>query len=412
MPTVISATCFPTARAKPAACAIASTRRPCASSRWPIWKARATLDTCPCSTTRTTSHDHPTRPACRRLLLGHAGAAAQAARRARHPRRLLRRQRGERHLSQPRGPRRNRGNHLRFRCRRLPAPAGAVLPDPRPDHREPPGQRHRHQLPLGHLLSGRRAEARRRRHHRRRRGLGPVARQGRHRSRPGRRFLGGRTGTPGLSAALSRGLQLSFRAGRLGVAEAVDGLRLSQGLVMTDRLIACVLGGAAPGARTELHDVAFAVGPDLEAVHEQLLDGWFGDPHGLHVDAWAFLDSVEGYRVRLARTPPANGLRLYFINIGGYRPGEFGEQHAWGFFGGSGAGEVQARAKQRLLEGRTEIHKDTLHAVDDCLPVERIHGWHIHLEPDTAAGPPVVTNGYAPLPAATVKAWTARRDKA
>jgi len=181
---------------------------------------------------------------------------------------------------------------------------------------------------------------------------------------------------------------------------------------MTDRLIACVLGGAAPGARTELHDVAFAVGPDLEAVHEQLLDGWFGDPHGLHVDAWAFLDSVEGYRVRLARTPPANGLRLYFINIGGYRPGEFGEQHAWGFFGGSGAGEVKARAKQVLLQGRTEIHKDNLHAVDDCLPVERIHGWHIHLEPDTAAGPPVVTNGYAPLPAATVKAWTARRDKA
>src|SRR6185437_12718569 len=102
---------------------------------------------------------------------------------------------------------------------------------------------------------------------------------------------------------------------------------------MGERLIACVLGGTAPGAKTELHDVAFAVGDSLEAVHDQLLDGWFGDPRGLHVDAWCFLDSVAGYRAQLSRTPADNGLHLYFINIGGYRPGVFAEHHAWGFFG-------------------------------------------------------------------------------
>ncbi|HEX7342261.1 MAG TPA: DUF1543 domain-containing protein [Rhodanobacteraceae bacterium] len=178
---------------------------------------------------------------------------------------------------------------------------------------------------------------------------------------------------------------------------------------MTDHLIACVLGGTAPGARTELHDVAFAVGTDLASVHESLLDGWFGDPHGLHVDAWTFLDSVAGYRVRLERAPVDNGLHLYFINIGGYRPGEFGERHAWGFLGGSSKAEVKAHAKQTLLQGHTEVHKDDMHDIDECLRISRVGDWHVHLDADPQAQPSPVTNGYFPLPTAAIKAWLARR---
>lgn len=174
---------------------------------------------------------------------------------------------------------------------------------------------------------------------------------------------------------------------------------------MTDRLIACVLGGTAPGARTELHDVAFAIGADLNAVHAQLLNSWFGEPTGLHVDAWAFLDTVDGYRIALDHAPADNGLHLYFINIGGYRPGEFGEQHAWGFFGARSTSEAKARAKQTLLQGHQQTHKDDLYEVDDCLQVERVGRWHIHLHPDAQAGDPAVTNGYFPLPAASIRAW-------
>ena len=176
-----------------------------------------------------------------------------------------------------------------------------------------------------------------------------------------------------------------------------------------ERLIACVLGGTAHGARTELHDVAFAVGDSLEAVHDQLLDSWFGKPRGLHVDAWCFLDSVEGYRVRLARTPPGNGLHLYFINIGGYRPGVFGEHHAWGFFGAPDKAGAKQRAKQTLLRDHVETHKDDLHEIDDCLQVARIGAWHVHLAPDARAGNPEIVNGYFPLPKSAVDNWIARK---
>src|SRR5690242_14553050 len=104
---------------------------------------------------------------------------------------------------------------------------------------------------------------------------------------------------------MARCLRPGTAVGRYGMIRA-NSTVLPAHFHMTERLIACVLGGTAPRARTELHDVAFAVGASLEAVHEQLLDSWFGDPRGLHVDAWCFLDSVEGFRVRLARTPSDN----------------------------------------------------------------------------------------------------------
>ena len=171
-----------------------------------------------------------------------------------------------------------------------------------------------------------------------------------------------------------------------------------------------MLGGTAPRAKTELHDVAFAIGASLEAVHDQLLDGWFGDPRGLHVDAWCFLDSVAGYRVQLSHTPPDSGLHLYFINIGGYRPGVFGERDAWGFFGAQNKAEAKQRAKQTLLRGHDETHKDDLHEIDDCLQVARIGTWHVHLTPDADARDPEISNGYFPLPKSVIDGWIARRD--
>lgn len=181
---------------------------------------------------------------------------------------------------------------------------------------------------------------------------------------------------------------------------------------MTERLIACVLGGTAAGARTELHDVAFAVGHDIEAVHAQLLDSWFGEPVGLHVDAWTVINTVAGYRVHLDRAPSDNGPHLYFINIGGYRAGEFGERHACGFFGARDKAEAKAHARKRLLQGHEQTHKDDLHEVDDCLRLGRVNDWHIHLTADAQAKDPLVTNGYFPLPPATIRAWRKQRETA
>ena len=70
-----------------------------------------------------------------------------------------RRRRPERDLPQPRHARRGDRDRVRPRADLVPRPARVLLPDPRPDDDEPPGQRRRHELPLGDLLPRRRAAA-------------------------------------------------------------------------------------------------------------------------------------------------------------------------------------------------------------------------------------------------------------
>jgi len=171
------------------------------------------------------------------------------------------------------------------------------------------------------------------------------------------------------------------------------------------RLFAVCLGGRAEGCNVELHDVVFAVGSSLERVHDQLLDRWFGSPDGLHVDAWAVLDQVPGFRISLEKTPQEAGRRLYFINIGGYVSGEFGERHAYGFYAGLGKADVKAAAKRELLAGKQSVHRDDLFEIDEVIEVAPGDGWFVHLEPDRDAGTPAVTNGYFPIPRKTITAW-------
>ena len=173
----------------------------------------------------------------------------------------------------------------------------------------------------------------------------------------------------------------------------------------TASLYAVLLGGRAARCHVELHDVVFAVGDGLESLHDQLLDAWFGQPEGLHVDAWARLDQVEGFRVHLERQAMPGPNRLWFINIGGYRNGEFGERHAYAFMAGTGKAEIKARAKASLLQGHELVHKDDLLAIDDCLRIDRVGPWHIRLEEDPQAQPAEIVNGYFPLPAATIARW-------
>jgi hypothetical protein len=142
---------------------------------------------------------------------------------------LHRRRRPQRDLSPPRHARRGDRDRLRPQADHLPRHPRVLLPDPRPDDEESPGQRRRHQLPLGDLLPRPRAGAGRARDDRGRRRLRAVARQGRHRGRAGRAVLGGRARPSGLLGALPRRLHMPLRAAQLE-APAPPGGRAAHGL--------------------------------------------------------------------------------------------------------------------------------------------------------------------------------------
>ncbi len=175
-------------------------------------------------------------------------------------------------------------------------------------------------------------------------------------------------------------------------------------------LFAVCLGGRAERCNTELHDVVFVTGPAIEATYDELLDKWFGLPEGLHIDAWTELDVIDGYQVSLADMPGDGDLRLFFVNLGAYRPGELSEVHANGFLVAGTPEEAKRRAKATLLAGQiTELHTDDLYEVDTCLEIGAVGGLHVALTPTTRGGELKVTSSYRPLPDAVIEAWIARR---
>jgi hypothetical protein len=172
----------------------------------------------------------------------------------------------------------------------------------------------------------------------------------------------------------------------------------------TLKLFAVVLGGEAEKSNTELHDVVFAVGTSIEDCYFQLLEKWFGLPEKMHIDSYMELDVVDGYEISLHKDKSDNSdKKLFFINLGAYKKGDFMEHHANTFLVGKLATEIKKRAKEKLLKGFDEVHKDDLYEVDDMIAIEELDGYHVHLTPTEKIESLNPVNGYHVLPKKLVK---------
>ncbi len=152
-------------------------------------------------------------------------------------------------------------------------------------------------------------------------------------------------------------------------------------------LFLVVLGGRSARSHIELHDVRFVAGRSIEDTLPELRRQWFGRREGLHLDSFMAVRAVDGYAVRLGREPSAPGPeRLWFVNLGAYRPDSLAELHHFGLVVATSAVAAKAAAKRQWLQGALQQHKDDLWAVDDCLAIEQLEllgegRWYVQLEP-------------------------------
>jgi hypothetical protein len=103
------------------------------------------------------------------------------------------------------------------------------------------------------------------------------------------------------------------------------------------------------------------MGTSIEETLPQLRQQWFGRRRGLHIYSWR----------------------------GGYDPNQLAEQHAFGLVVATSAPAAKARARSLPVPGGVQAHTDDLHAIDECLPITLLEGWHVHLiaDPRTPAQP-------------------------
>ncbi|PJE80764.1 hypothetical protein CI610_00252 [invertebrate metagenome] len=145
------------------------------------------------------------------------------------------------------------------------------------------------------------------------------------------------------------------------------------------RLFMVYLGGKAPGANIEVHDVRFVVAESIDAAVPSLRQQWYGEQDNLHIDSYHEITAVGGYQVSLSTEPVEQSMSLFFVNLGGYVPSSMAEQHDFGLFIAENKADAQEQACRVLLSEVEKQHKDNLLVVDDCLLLHRMNNRYVVL---------------------------------
>lgn len=137
------------------------------------------------------------------------------------------------------------------------------------------------------------------------------------------------------------------------------------------------LGGRKQDVNIEIHDIQFVVAETFEETFEILKKNWYGD--SLHLDEYCILEGVSDYRIELSETKIVQKEALYFVNMGGYHTGEFGEIHQNGFFVANSLEEAKQESKKSLLPKVENQHVDNIHLVEERLQSIDGKTYYIHL---------------------------------
>ncbi|EBC1279711.1 DUF1543 domain-containing protein [Salmonella enterica] len=158
------------------------------------------------------------------------------------------------------------------------------------------------------------------------------------------------------------------------------------------------VGGNAGKSNIEVHDIQFVAANEPSDAFPALREAWFGDSDKIHIDGYIRITRADGYSVSLSAEPPQSEERLFFVNVGGYRPDTLAELHEFDLFVAENAQLAREKALKKLLCGVDQQHKDNLKEVDDCLLLEKVGELFIHLTRSDAGGCDLPEwQGYLPI---------------
>ncbi len=97
------------------------------------------------------------------------------------------------------------------------------------------------------------------------------------------------------------------------------------------KLYMILLGCRVKGRLTEQHDIFFGIADSIKSLIPTINKFWPEAKGRLHIDAWREVTHLDGYKIEVQTKETSftneNGLKLFFLNLGGYEQNEFEEYH-------------------------------------------------------------------------------------
>jgi len=144
-----------------------------------------------------------------------------------------------------------------------------------------------------------------------------------------------------------------------------------------------VIGCRPPGRLTEQHDVFFGITAKPSDLIPSMKQFWPEAKGKLHVDAFRKVSQVNGYNIRVKKRTERlpSGFALFFINLGGYKPGELEEYHYKVLVVAKDKSEAIKQSKQTAfykhygfkgaeshIDDKYGVDVDDIHSIEDILP--------------------------------------------
>lgn len=175
-----------------------------------------------------------------------------------------------------------------------------------------------------------------------------------------------------------------------------------------------LLGCRPPGRNTEQHDIFFSIGPSLGSLKEDILRFWPEAKGKVHIDAWREVSQVDGFAVKVVKRDGSMDKdqthRLFFLNLGGYKPGEFEEYHYKMLSAGTGKADAIKAARQTAfykhtgfkgaeahIDDKYGVDVDEVHEIEDILPERVKEMYMIRLERNEGLREDEMQLGYLKL---------------
>lgn len=155
---------------------------------------------------------------------------------------------------------------------------------------------------------------------------------------------------------------------------------------MTEPKLYMLLLGCTPkGRHIEQHDIFFSIGENIKALAPGIKAFWPEAEGNIHIDGWREVTQVDGYTIAVI---PKNNLdsnntpKLFFLNLGGYKRGEFEEYHYKMLVVADNKGIAVQQAKQTAfykhtgfkgaeshIDDKYGVDVDDVYAIEDILPI-------------------------------------------